>query len=88
MSEPIELLSSGTKHNRIAMSNHSSPGNRAIIASVIARALDVMGDDIRQPDPVIGDARAYPPPRFGQPPVLYVALHELARGRMQQMLAQ
>ena len=69
----------------------SGPSRKATFSSrhaQIAGDLDVMGDDIRQPDPVIGDARPYPAPRFRQPPMLHVALDELARRGAQQLLAR
>ena len=54
----------------------------------IAGRLEIMGDAKGKPDPVVGDARAHALARMRQPPMLDVALGELAAGGADQMLAR
>ena len=49
----------------------------------VAADLDVVGGGVRQPDPVVGDARADSLARRRMPPMLNVALDKLPRGRAQ-----
>jgi hypothetical protein len=54
----------------------------------VARRLYIVSDRIRQPDSIVGDARANSLTRGRQPPMLHVAGDELARRRANQMLAR
>ena len=51
----------------------------------VARRLEISAGDVRQPQAVVRDPRAHPPTRRRMPPVLHVALGELA-GRGPQEL--
>ena len=52
----------------------------------VPRHLEVVGDGVRQPDRIVGDPRPDAPPRGRVPPVLHVALHELAARGPEQVL--
>ena len=72
----------------VAQCRSLKEGNDLIQDAEITGDLDVVGDNIRQPDSIIGDSRANPSSRFRQPPMLYIALYELPRGGSKQMLAR
>ena len=54
----------------------------------VLRRLDVLSDRVCQPSAIVGYARPNALTGLRQPPVLHVALSELARGRAQQMFAR
>ncbi len=51
----------------------------------IARLFDVLGGHEGQPEQVVGDAGAHPPPRGGMPPVQHVARLKLVPGRAEDV---
>ena len=53
----------------------------------VAGGFDELNDGVRQPQQIVGHARANAASGRRMPPVLHVAFHELVRGRTQQMLA-
>ena len=55
---------------------------------LIARRPDVFGDRVRQPEQIVGTAAPQSSTGGLVPPVLHVALDELARGAAQQMLSR
>jgi hypothetical protein len=61
-------------------------GDRFVKDAEVAGHLDIMSDRERQPDAIVGDARANALSRRRKPPMLHVAGHELARRRAHQML--
>ncbi len=52
----------------------------------VARRLDVLGDDKREPVAIVGDVRADSSARVRLPPVLDVALGELVSARLEDLL--
>ena len=58
-------------------------GNHLVENAAIAADLDVMGGGVRQPDAVVGNARADALAGRRMPPMLHVALGKLPRGRAQ-----
>ena len=69
----------------------AGPVRKATVSSSTAAspvAVDIVRDDIGEPDAVVGDARAHAAAGFRQPPMLHVALDELPPGRAQQVFAR
>src|ERR1019366_4042054 len=62
--------------------------NHLIQHGAISGGADIMRDRVSEPGPIVGDARAHALTRMRQPPMLDVALDELARRGSWQMLTR
>eukprot|EP00825_Cyclidium_porcatum_P015593 TRINITY_DN18937_c0_g2_i1.p2 TRINITY_DN18937_c0_g2~~TRINITY_DN18937_c0_g2_i1.p2 ORF type:complete len:499 (+),score=45.42 TRINITY_DN18937_c0_g2_i1:295-1791(+) len=62
-------------------------GNRFVQHSGVRQALDVVARHVGQPQVVVGEMGPHPAARGGVPPMLHIALAELARGGAEKMLA-
>src|SRR5688572_27261802 len=67
---------------------HREEGNGLIEDRRVAGDAHVVVHDVRQPREIVGESRADATSAVWMPPVLHVALDELARRRSEDMLAR
>ena len=81
----------GSKYDSSCPAARPGPSRNGTTSSSTApspRDVDVAGDDVGQPEQVVGDPRAHAAPAGRVPPVLDVALDELPGRGAQQVLAR